>query len=103
LRFALRVIIAVSLLLQGGFGASFAQAAVGHDCGMSGHHHGQAPKCPCCPAKSLGDCADMCVTVATLHDAAPTFVVAPALPSSPIERPRFVAASIDTPFRPPIV
>lgn len=101
LRIVLRLLIAVALILQGGIGAA-AYASMGHHCTMAGHHDGQAPKCPCCPAKSLADCADACMTVAALPGDVPVFrVTLPPAPPS-IERPRFANGSIDTPLRPPI-
>jgi len=101
LRIVLRVLIAFALILQGGIGAS-AYASMGHHCAMAGHHDGKAPKCPCCPAKSLADCADACVTVAALPGGMPSIhaTLSPAPPS--IERPHCVEGSIDTPLRPPI-
>ena len=97
----LRVLVAIALILQGGIGAS-AYVSMGHHCAMAGHHGGQAPKCPCCPAKSLADCADACTTVAALPCGVPAIHV--TLPPAPrwIERARYVEGSIDTPLRPPI-
>jgi hypothetical protein len=101
-RLALRCLIAIALILQGGLGASAAYAAIGHHCNMAGHHDGQTPKCPCCPAKSLVDCADACMTVAALPDVSTAVAVTLAQSPPPIERPQVVAAPIDTPLRPPI-
>jgi len=98
----LRILIAIGLVLQGSAGATAAYAASEHHCNMAGHHHGQAPKCPCCPAKSLLGCADICATVAALPETAPRLVLAP--PSAPpaVESQRVVAAAIEMLLRPPI-
>jgi len=101
-RILIRFVLAVGLILQGGIGATAAYAASTHHCSMS-HHDGEAPKCPCCPAKSLGmSCADACMAVAALPASPPAFQldIAPTLHS--IERPRCVSASIGTLLRPPI-
>ncbi|HKP66232.1 MAG TPA: hypothetical protein VJX31_06370 [Casimicrobiaceae bacterium] len=102
LRIVLRILIAIGLVLQGSVGATAAYAASQHHCTMSGHDHGQAPKCPCCPAKSLLGCADICATVAALPETARALAVAP--PSTPpaIETQRVVAAAIEMLLRPPI-
>jgi hypothetical protein len=97
----LRVLVSIALILQGGIGAA-AYASMGHHCTMAGHHDGQTPKCPCCPAKSLADCADACMIVAALPAGVPAFNVTVPPPPSPIERPLFVEGSVDTPLRPPI-
>jgi hypothetical protein len=101
LRVALRALVAIALILQGGIGAA-AYASMGNHCTMAGHHDGQAPTCPCCPAKSLADCADACMIVAALPAGVPAFNVtlAPAPPS--IEQLRRIEGAIDTPLRPPI-
>jgi hypothetical protein len=105
LRIALRVLIAIALLLQGGIGATaaFASGPNGHHCHASMGHDGQAPKCPCCPAKSFGmSCADACMTVAALSALPPTYKLPLVSISPPIERTRLVISAIDTPLRPPI-
>jgi len=105
-RLALRLLIAIALILQGGMGATvaFASGPNGHHCHSSMSHDGQAPKCPCCPAKSFGmSCADMCMTVAALPSIPAAFNPSGISISPPIERPRLVIATIDTPLRPPIV
>jgi hypothetical protein len=102
LRVVLRILIAIGLILQGSIGATAAYASGGHHCAMSSHHDGQPAKCPCCPAKSLADCADLCMTIAAMPDAMPAFGVTLAPAPAQIERARFVGASIDTPLRPPI-
>jgi hypothetical protein len=105
LRVALRILIAVSLFLQGGIGATAADASDmrGHHCHSSMSHHGQPPKCPCCPAKMFGmSCADACMTVAALPTL-PAMFRPPAVSASPaLEGPRLVAVAIATPLRPPI-
>ena len=101
----LRVVIAIGLLLQGGVGATaaFASATNGHHCHSAMSHDGQAPKCPCCPAKSFGvSCADACMTVVALPAATVTFNLPIVSISPPIERTRLIAAPIDTLLRPPI-
>jgi len=104
-RIALRVLIALALLLQGGVGATaaFASGPAGHHCHSSTSHDGQAPKCPCCPAKSFGmSCADMCMTVAALPSTPAEYDPSVVSISPAIERPRLVFAAIDPPLRPPI-
>lgn len=102
LRIALRVLIAIGLILQGMAGATAADAMTKHHCNMSTHHDGGAPKCPCCPAKSAMTCADLCATIAAMPDV----VQLPVVPIAParyaVERPNLVAGSVDTPLRPPI-
>jgi hypothetical protein len=105
LRIALRVLIALALFLQGGVGstAAFASTPSGHHCPSSMSHDGQAPKCPCCPAKSFGmSCADMCMTVAALPSLPASFRPPLTSVSAPIEPSRLVVSPIDTPLRPPI-
>ena len=104
LRAALRFLIALALILQGSVGATAAFASGnGHHCNSAVSHGGQAPKCPCCPAKSFGmSCADACVAVAALPTIPATFVFALASTPAPIERVMFIGAAIDTPTRPPI-
>jgi hypothetical protein len=105
LRIALRLLIAVALLLQGFVGATaaFAAGPSGHHCHSSMSHGGQVPKCPCCPAKSFGtSCADACTTVAALPSLPAAFNPSVTLISPPIERLRLIVAAIDTPLRPPI-
>ena len=105
LRIALRVLIAVALLLQGGVGATaaFASAPSGHDCHSSMSYDGQAPKCPCCPAKSFGmSCADICMTVAALPSVPAAFKPSVISMSTPIDTTRLVVSPIDIPLRPPI-
>ena len=104
-RIALRVLIALALLLQGGVGATaaFASGPAGHHCHSSTSHDGQAPKCPCCPATSFGmSCADMCMTVAALPSTPAEYDPSVVSISPAIERPRLVVAAIDPPLRPPI-
>jgi hypothetical protein len=104
-RIALRFLIAVALILQGGVGATaaFASGPNGHHCHSSMSHDGQAPKCPCCPAKSFGmSCADACMTVAALPSLPAAFNLPVTSISPPIERTPLVVAAIDTPLRPPI-
>ena len=105
LHILLRVFIAVGLLLQGGVGATaaFASGTNGHHCHSAMSHDGQAPKCPCCPAKSFDmSCADACMTVAALPAVPMTFNLPLVSISPPIERTRLIVAVIDTPLRPPI-
>lgn len=100
-RVLLRLTIAIGLILQGGMGATAAYASGGYHCAMAGHHGG-THKCPCCPAKSIADCADACMVIAALPAA--TIAITPSLAPAPpaFERPGFVAVSIDRPLRPPI-
>jgi hypothetical protein len=104
LRILLRVVIAIGLLLQGVVGstAAFASDTSGHHCHSTMSHDGQAPKCPCCPAKSFVSCADACMTVAALPAVTLTFNLPLISISPPIERTRLVAAPIDALLRPPI-
>ena len=105
LRIALRLLIALALILQGGVGATaaFASGTSGHHCHSSMDHDGQAPKCPCCPAKSFGmSCADACMTVAALPSVPATFHLHVDSISPSIDRTPLVAAAIDMPLRPPI-
>jgi hypothetical protein len=104
LRIALRALIAIALLLQGvgGATAAFASAPSGHHCHSSMSHDGQAPKCPCCPAKSFMSCADMCMTVAALPSIATAFKLPVVSIPVPIEPTRLIISPIDTPLRPPI-
>jgi hypothetical protein len=104
LRILLRVVIAIGLLLQGGVGATaaFATGMGGHHCHSAMSDDGQAPKCPCCPAKSFLTCADACMTVAALPVVTLTFNLPLVSISPPIERMRLIAAPIDTLLRPPI-
>jgi hypothetical protein len=104
-RIALRFLIAIALILQGGVGATaaFASGPNGHHCHSSMSHDGQAPKCPCCPAKSFGmSCADACMIAAALPSLAAAFNLPVTSIPTPIERTRLVVAAIDTPLRPPI-
>lgn len=104
-RLALRILIAIALILQGGVGATaaFASGPSGHHCHSSMSHDGQAPKCPCCPAKSFGmSCADACMMVAALPALPARFTLSVTSVSPPIERTPLIVAAIDTPLRPPI-
>lgn len=102
-RIALRLLIALALILQGGIGATAAFASGGHHCHASMSHAGHASKCPCCPAKSSMSCADFCMTVAALPSIAAAFEPPVLSMSTPIESARPVVSPIDTPLRPPIV
>jgi hypothetical protein len=104
-RIALRFLIAVALILQGGVGATaaFASGPNGHHCHSSMSHDGQAPKCPCCPAKSFGmSCADACMTVAALPSLAAAFNLPVTSIPPPVEQTPLVVTAIDMPLRPPI-
>jgi hypothetical protein len=104
-RFTLRALIAFALILQGAAGATaaFASRPNSHHCHSSMSHDGQAPKCPCCPAKLFGmSCADACMTVAALPVIPITFNLQVTSISLPIETPRISGAVTDTPLRPPI-
>jgi hypothetical protein len=106
LRILLRCVIALGLLLQGGFGAGAAFAGAPdahHHCHASMAHSGDAPKCPCCPTKStIVDCASMCAVVAMLPPTNMTFALILPSPAPAGENDRVVLAVIDTPLRPPI-
>jgi hypothetical protein len=105
LRIALRFLIAVGLLLQGGIGATavYAAGAGGHHCHAAANHDNPAPTCPCCPTKSLGmTCADACMTVAALPAFIPLFRLPLPTVSPSGETTPLVAASIAPPLRPPI-
>lgn len=105
LRIALRILVALALILQGGVGATaaFASGPSGHHCHSSVNHDGQAPKCPCCPAKSFGmSCADACMTVAPLPSLPAAFNLSIASISPAIERTPLIVAAVDPPLRPPI-
>jgi hypothetical protein len=105
LRIALRLLITLALLLQGGVGATaaFASAPSGHHCHSSMSHDGQVAKCPCCPAKSFGmSCADMCMTAAALPSIPAVFKPLVTSMSPAIVRTLLVIAPIDALLRPPI-
>ncbi|HEY6893770.1 MAG TPA: hypothetical protein VI258_06365 [Rhodanobacteraceae bacterium] len=101
-RIVLRVVIAFGLILQGMAGATAASATAIHHCHTSSQYDGGAPKCPCCPAKSPMSCADTCSITATVPAAIGLVAVAAESSLAVIERPRFLAAALDTPLRPPI-
>jgi hypothetical protein len=105
LRIALRILIAVSLLLQGGVGmtAAMASGSSGHHCHSSTSHDGHAPKCPCCPAKLFGmSCADACVTVAAVSALPLVFDLSVTSIPHDLKRAPLVVGAIEIPLRPPI-
>jgi hypothetical protein len=105
LRIALRVFLALGLLVQGAIGASaaFAAGPDGHRCHSSYASGGHAKKCPCCPAKPAGmSCADFCTPVAAVQALPVSLRLAPAQVSHVSESEAIVAALLATPLRPPI-